>query len=1097
MSQAALDFYENNEPNASPSAFCLTTLDVFNWGPFSGFHHVDFDPNGSALIGQTGSGKTTLVDAFMTLITANPKYNLASTGGHESDRDLISYVRGKTGDGGVHSTTNIVRPDKTITGISTVLSNTAETVRLTAIFWLDSSSMSQSDMRRLFIFDKANGLDLKNHLELFQNIGSKGLKATLKEQEGVVFSENKKNYLAQIRRFFEVGDNAFTLLNRAAGLKQLNSIDTLFRELVLDDRSAFNRASEVINEFNELQGIHNELEIAKNQQQSLLPIIDSNKRYQTITEQLEKTQQQQKLLPIWFAMQSVRLWTEKKQQLETEINALDIDLKKLTTQCEQQKEKTDELYLSYQQLGGTSIEDLKSKIDEHQHLIILIKQKIEDYQLICKQVDFNPDISSTQLSQNQSDAEQKIQALDHQLQDLDKAGDKLAQKTVNAEEEALQLNTEIKKVKKSPNNIPGDYLDFQTLLSQQLSISTDDIPYIAQCVEVHDKPWQGAIERAIGSNRLRMIVPSKHMNNVLQWVNQRNNKLHIRLLNTENYLQEKTPSSDSFCHKLNYRKGSYEQVVRNFLASIDRHCVENEFELKHTVFGMTLEGLMSGKKGLFEKQDKYPIDQGWMTGFDNKSRLNELQNQFNKTSQDAIIFRKTLENHKQKKVDIEQLKLQLADLQQIDFSELDLTSAIDAEKQLQERLENLLNPESDTGRAEKRWKDAKEFLDQLQEQETDLKASIKYATKDQDNCDNQIKSNQQRITINLTTDQIQLIEEQCSKPTISELPELVDRERTDMRELQEQIEAFQKKLNTLNRDLVRLMSKAKNVDTGALVEVGTDLDDIPAYLERLDILIKEDLPSKLDRFKNYLNLSSDQGVTQLLTDIDYEVAKVEERIEELNQTLKQVDFEPGHFLQLKPQKVNHESVVALQKAQRHLRSAAMIDDDGESHFKALIVVIDCLKDAVERSKTQSALALLDPRYRLQFSVAIINRESKFEVNTRGGSQGGSGGEKEIFASYILTASLSYALCPTNRKQPLFGTVILDEAFSKSSQAVAARIIAALNKFGLHPLFVTPNKELRLLRAHTQSAVVVYRRNQMSMVNSVTWESVDKHLGKKL
>ncbi len=106
-------------------------------------------------------------------------------------------------------------------------------------------------------------------------------------------------------------------------------------------------------------------------------------------------------------------------------------------------------------------------------------------------------------------------------------------------------------------------------------------------------------------------------------------------------------------------------------------------------------------------------------------------------------------------------------------------------------------------------------------------------------------------------------------------------------------------------------------------------------------------------------------------------------------------------------------------------------------------------------------------------------------------------EKEIFASYILTASLSYALCPTNRKQPLFGTVILDEAFSKSSQAVAARIIAALNKFGLHPLFVTPNKELRLLRAHTQSAVVVYRRNQMSMVNSVTWESVDKHLGKKL
>lgn len=29
----------------------------------------------------------------MTLLCANPRYNLASTGGHESDRDLVSYVR--------------------------------------------------------------------------------------------------------------------------------------------------------------------------------------------------------------------------------------------------------------------------------------------------------------------------------------------------------------------------------------------------------------------------------------------------------------------------------------------------------------------------------------------------------------------------------------------------------------------------------------------------------------------------------------------------------------------------------------------------------------------------------------------------------------------------------------------------------------------------------------------------------------------------------------------------------------------------------------------------------------------------------------------
>ncbi len=44
--------------------------------------------------------------------------------------------------------------------------------------------------------------------------------------------ESKKAYLAHVRKFFDVGDNAFTLLNRAAGLKQLNSIDDIFRPLI-------------------------------------------------------------------------------------------------------------------------------------------------------------------------------------------------------------------------------------------------------------------------------------------------------------------------------------------------------------------------------------------------------------------------------------------------------------------------------------------------------------------------------------------------------------------------------------------------------------------------------------------------------------------------------------------------------------------------------------------------------------------------------------------------------------------------------------------------------------------------------------------------
>jgi len=91
---------------------------------------------------------------------------------------------------------------------------------------------------------------------------------------------------------------------------------------------------------------------------------------------------------------------------------------------------------------------------------------------------------------------------------------------------------------------------------------------------------------------------------------------------------------------------------------------------------------------------------------------------------------------------------------------------------------------------------------------------------------------------------------------------------------------------------------------------------------------------------------------------------------------------------------------------------------------------------------------------------------------------------------VLTASLSYALCPAGASLPLFGTIILDEAFSRSSQVVAGRIIAALREFGLHAVFVTPNKEMRLLRNHTRSAIIVHRRAQSSTLVSMSWQSLE-------
>jgi uncharacterized protein YPO0396 len=98
----------------------------------------------------------------------------------------------------------------------------------------------------------------------------------------------------------------------------------------------------------------------------------------------------------------------------------------------------------------------------------------------------------------------------------------------------------------------------------------------------------------------------------------------------------------------------------------------------------------------------------------------------------------------------------------------------------------------------------------------------------------------------------------------------------------------------------------------------------------------------------------------------------------------------------------------------------------------------------------------------------------------------------MMASYILTASLSYALCPAGATTPRYASIVLDEAFSKSSPAAASRIIEALRAFGLHPLFVTPNKEIALLKSHTRSAILVHNKNKRATLTSLTWEEIESH-----
>ena len=1084
-----------------PSPYILRRLEVFNWGPFHGRHCADININGSAIIGPTGSGKTTLVDALMTLLVARPKYNLASTGGHESDRDLISYIRGVTGAGNRSDNNHVSRQGKTTTGICACFNDGESRVLIGAVLWIDGISFAAKDQKDLWFYSINDEPTLEQLLTLHQDGGARALKQYGRETDGLRVFDTKKAYLAQLRQRFEVSDNAFSLLNRAAGLKQLNSIDEIFRELVLEDRSAFSRAIEVANEFDDLSEIRTELETARQQEQSLSPIAPTYKRFQECKTDLDLYEKLLSIMPVWYAVTAVKKWNERTKELDQKLDELNGKIKEKTCQEDSLKKRAEGLQEIYLQVGGADIELIKNQIEGQNRLLEERRKNVEQYLQMTRNLKLDEDLSRESLYRNQQKASalktQQTKKLEfHKNERLE-----VAHLLVEAKEREDASKKEIEEIKKRPgSNISSNFQEFRALLADELELDEGLLPFVAQLVQVksEESQWQGAIERAIGSNRLRILVPSEKIQQALSWINNRNNRLYVRLLEVRPSEESVQFMQDGFTRKLDYKQHPYRQAVKALLATWDRHCVSSPDILRQTPHSMTMQGLMSGKRDFFEKQDQVALSQGWVTGFDNKHLLASLALDHKKATEDRELEEQRLEIVEQKITLAENKIIFVNQLIEMTFDTIDTTEAERELHAMQERLALLSDPDSEVSKARKSYEQVKGEAQTCAEEIKGLHQKYGGIERECNDAERKKKNAEKRAGNGLNNDQ-----QEIAQKHFSFLDDRIDLNQIDQLEYDERqrLQALEKKISDqkskLEKDLIRQMGQAQRQDTGALAEVGTEIGDISSYLERLKILTEEALPSKLERFLNYLNQSSDQGVTQLLSDIVNEVSLIEERIFELNQTLQRVDFQVGQYLQLVPQRVVHESLSTLETARRYLNSAALKDDQGESHYKALQHVVTLLRDAGERKNTVGAKALLDPRYRLQFSASVKDRHTQKEISQFKGSQSGSGGEKEIIASYILTASLSYALCPSGMTRPLFGTIVLDEAFSKSSQAVAGRIIKALREFGLHPLFITPNKEMRLLRNHTQSAILVHRKGMKAALTSMSWEELEAEAEKRI
>ena len=231
-------------------------------------------------------------------------------------------------------------------------------------------------------------------------------------------------------------------------------------------------------------------------------------------------------------------------------------------------------------------------------------------------------------------------------------------------------------------------------------------------------------------------------------------------------------------------------------------------------------------------------------------------------------------------------RIHLADeILKVKFADLDFASQQRQLDTYQQQLAWLTAPDSSLDAARKAYEQARELLKQLNADKTETDRKLARLQTLQQQAQEQLDSLAGRI-VELPASEAGLFAAHEEKLLNTALSQLQTLERQLADELAQAMADAQNRLLRKEGELGKAMTHAKTHNQGALSEAGTELEDVPAYLERLQELVEEDLPARQKRFREYLNRSSEDGVVQLLSEINDEVERIRDRLEDVNATLR-------------------------------------------------------------------------------------------------------------------------------------------------------------------------------------------------------------------
>lgn len=1090
MQLPGLDFVADD----ALSGFRLHQLEVFNWGTFDRrVWTLKPDGKNALLTGDIGSGKSTLVDAVTTLLVPAHRiaYNKAA-GADSKERTLRSYVLGhyKSERNETSGTAKPV-PLRDHTSYSVILgrfhnAGYDQTVTLAQVFWMKDA---HGQPARLFVGAERALSITADFADFGPDIA--GLRKKLRAAGAEVF-DSFPPYGAWFRRRFGIeNEQALELFHQTVSMKSVGNLTDFVRSHMLEPFDVAPRITALISHFDDLNRAHEAVLKAKKQMERLNPLVDDCERHASLVSQVEDLRACREALRSFAADLKLDLLDRRIENLTAEWERQDAHVKRLDGMRSAQRIQESELRRNIAENGGDRLERLETEIQSKDQECARRKKKAQRYDDLAQTIGEplpEDEPAFLALRRRLTELVEAAHSDDASLQnELTEHG--VSFRTGRQEHDALLV--EIGSLKSRRSNIPAEQIAMRTALCDALALPEADLCFTGELLQVREdeRDWEGAAERLLRNFGLSLLVSDEHYAAVTEWVDRTHLKGRLVYFRVRQSARRERAElhRDSLARKLSVKPDSpfYDWLEHEVAQRFNVICCDTQEQFRRETRAITRAGQIKAPGERHEKDDRHRLDdrRRYVLGWTNTAKIQALEAQSGQLAAQlgelgAKIGRiQTQQSALKMRLNALSLLYEHADFRELDWrapavevaglrdEKARLESASDLLQQLTERLNQVsaaladIEEQLDGHKAERtRTEERQRIADDLHAQTRTILDDPAYAA-------------HPRYFARLAG----LWPEVLGKHQLT--VESCDNRESDMRKwLQDNIDAEDKKVSRQRDKIIDAMRAYCTAFPLETQEVDVAVEAAAEYRAMLDTLKADDLPRFEARFKDLLNENTIREVANFQSQLARERETIKERIEVINESLTQIDYNAGRYIVLEAQLSQDAEIRDFQSDLRSCTEGTLTGSEDLQYSEAKFLQV---KQIIERFRGREGLTEQDRRWSAKvtdvrnwfvFAASERWREDHSEHEHYSDSGGKSGGQKEKLAYTILAASLAYqfGLEWGAVRSRSFRFVVIDEAFGRGSDESAQYGLRLFAQLNLQLLIVTPLQKIYIIEPFVAS-----------------------------